>query len=261
MAMNDERTGVHLLSAALLGIQGVFWILLLLYLTSIQLEMIYPYITMTTLAEIGIVPAYNIGIACWSVGMAVKEHMIQNTPDLDSRRFSSMLRVHAVACLPCIPFGPIIGTWCYVTTKGSTMDETKVKKAILTSILGMLYVTSGAIAAFLLVAPSILVHQYQDLIYPYSMVVTNPVFAIFGAYCLTLVAGDVFFSIACIIRKFTPFSEETGTTRFAKLLRAWAMMHVIAIPVGPFLAVFYDTAAGTRKDAYQDRKKNSCNSN
>lgn len=218
--------------------------------------MIYPYITVTTLAEIGIVPAYNLAIACWSAGIAITTHVARDAPDHESRRFTTMLRVHAFACLPCVPFGSIIGTWCYVMAKGTSMDEIKTKTAIFSSILSMFYATNGAISAFLLAIPSVLVHQYQDLIYPYSVIVTQPLFAIFGAYGLALIVGDIIISIACISRKFSPFDEQVGTSRFAKFLRAWAMLHILAIPVGPFLATFFDNATGRKKKS--DRQVQTC---
>nr|MDO8112995.1 hypothetical protein [Candidatus Sigynarchaeota archaeon] len=246
MAVNDLKTmdsrdampRAALLGSAMFAIQGIFWLLGILYLTTIQLEMIYPYITTTVLAWVSIVPAYNFAIACWSAVLGIVERRRMSKINSAASRKAAWWKVHAAACLPCIPFGPIVATYEWQVAKSSSKGglQPKPVNATLSASLGIFYVTGAIIAAVIFALPAVLDAGMLNLIYPYSMIATQPIFAGLGTYYICLIAGDIILSTVALAARIDPFTGDARHAILARFIHCWLVAHAVAIPVGPFIA-------------------------
>ncbi len=237
-----DEGGILFGGVAIFLIQGVVWVLGLFFVTTLQLELLYPYVTVTTLAWLGIIPALNFTLAAWSGILFLMARVGRQQSE-----FKKLERiVFAICSWVAIPFGPIISARRLAAGREKRVDQdprTGINDVLVAS-LAMFYVTGSLIAILLIGVPIVLDASVIDLAYPYITPSMLPWLNLIGIYYITLIVGDIFLSIICKAKQADPFAEVQGDKNVANLARCWLIAHVVALPIGPFLAVF---AADARK--------------
>jgi hypothetical protein len=238
----DDTAGILAGGAVIFLVQGVVWVLGLFFVTTLQLELLYPYVTVTVLAWLGIIPAINFALAAWSGILSLMAKVGKHV----SKYMKPERIVFALCSWIAIPFGPIISAWRLAAGREKRVDQDPRTGTndVLVASLTMFYVTGSLIAVLLIGVPIIIDASVIDLAYPYITPRMLPWFTLIGIYYIALVAGDIFLSIICKAKHVDLFTELPNHEKIACLGRVWLIAHLIALPIGPFLAAL---AAGARK--------------
>jgi hypothetical protein len=222
-------------SAAILAVQGIAWTLGLLFVTTLQLEVLYPYVTLATLTWFGLLPVLNFVLATWMLLLAIiSSRKPRQGP---ANRLAPV--VFAICAWLAMPFGPIVGA-LYLASSRDGHDEKgspHVKHDILGVTVAMFCVSALIVAAVLVVVPVVLKPGMIDLAYPYITRPMLPWFTALGGYYIVLVTGDIVLSIAYMAKRVDPLSPVGTGSRLGKMASLWLVLHVLALPVGPFLAM------------------------
>jgi hypothetical protein len=231
---DDDSAGILFSSAIIFLVQGMVWLLGLFFATTLQLELLYPYVTVSVLAWLCIIPALNFALAGWSGLLAFIARGSKRYP-----RYQKLeTNLFALCSWIAIPFGPIINAWRRTSgrEKGVDQDPRTGSKDILVASLAMFYATGSIIAVLLIGIPIILDASIIDLAYPYITPRMLPWFIAIGIYYVVLAVGDVFLSILYKAKQIDLFAAVPSNGKIASLGRGWLIAHLIALPIGPFLA-------------------------
>jgi hypothetical protein len=227
---------IYRLAAVMLFIQGLLGWCIVYFFISIQLELLYPYITALSIRIFEGFLLLHWGIAFWS--------MINS---LQKVRFSPKNeKIFRIILLFIFPIGTILGWYLILAHRSFNEIDPSVAEKIINerTLLAMQWILGicELIIGIAFVALALFIHEkIVDLIYPLYQLKWKSIFLIIGLALVGISLIDCIMSLLIgIARKLKFNGIKMPVLQSNSLIgKAWYTIHVIILPFGPILALFY----------------------